>query len=125
MKKTIRPGLALLSVFLSGPLAGQQPPATPTPAAASAVASPTPKEDPVPRERREPPKEARTQTGKGANADKDKDKPPAKGGLQSSTFTGLELRSLGPALTSGRIVDIAVDPRNTSRWFVASADGGV
>jgi photosystem II stability/assembly factor-like uncharacterized protein len=124
VKKSIRPGLALLSAFLAGPLAAQQPPATPTPVA-SVVASPTSKEDPVPRARKEPAKEAIPQTGKGANADKEKDKATAKGGLQSSTFTGLELRSLGPALTSGRIVDIAVDSRTTSRWFVASADGGV
>ena len=38
---------------------------------------------------------------------------------------GLELRSLGPALTSGRISDFAVDPRNRKRYFVAVASGGV
>jgi photosystem II stability/assembly factor-like uncharacterized protein len=124
VKKKIGPGLAVCAwtALLALPLSAQQPTPAPTPA---------PREDPVARERKEPPKEALPKTGKGANAekdkdkDKDKDKAAAKGGLQSSTFTGLELRSLGPALTSGRIVDIAVDPRNASRWFVASADGGV
>lgn len=43
----------------------------------------------------------------------------------ASTFAGLELRNIGPALTSGRVVDIAVDPRNHSTWFVAIASGGV
>ena len=40
-------------------------------------------------------------------------------------FSGLELREIGPALTSGRIVDLAVDPRDPHTWFVAAAAGGV
>src|SRR5262245_33359584 len=40
-------------------------------------------------------------------------------------FSGLELRGIGPALVSGRIVDVAVDPRDTRVWFVAAASGGV
>jgi hypothetical protein len=35
------------------------------------------------------------------------------------------LRPIGPALTSGRIADFAVNPRKTSEFFVASASGGV
>jgi photosystem II stability/assembly factor-like uncharacterized protein len=38
-------------------------------------------------------------------------------------FSGLELRNIGPAMTSGRIVDIAVDPRDARIWYVASAAG--
>ncbi len=38
---------------------------------------------------------------------------------------GIELRSLGPALVSGRIQDITIDPRNRSVWYVASAFGGL
>jgi photosystem II stability/assembly factor-like uncharacterized protein len=49
----------------------------------------------------------------------------AKDLLSADTFAGLELRGLGPALTSGRIVDIAVDPRQPTRYFVAAASGGV
>src|ERR687884_1779387 len=41
------------------------------------------------------------------------------------TFTGLELRPIGPALTSGRIIDLAVDPRDTRVWYVATAGRGV
>jgi hypothetical protein len=40
-------------------------------------------------------------------------------------FSGLELRSIGPALTSGRIADLAVDPHDPRVWFVAVASGGV
>ncbi len=42
-----------------------------------------------------------------------------------ATFAGLELRSLGPAFTSGRIADIVIDPKNTSTWYVAVGSGGV
>ena len=43
----------------------------------------------------------------------------------STTFKGLEFRSLGPALTSGRIADIAIHPKNESIWYVAVGSGGV
>ncbi|MDQ6845512.1 MAG: glycosyl hydrolase, partial [Bacteroidota bacterium] len=45
--------------------------------------------------------------------------------MQSATFSGLSFRSIGPALTSGRIVDLAVNPKNNSEYYVASASGGV
>src|SRR5437016_11750499 len=48
--------------------------------------------------------------------------PPSYG---EKTFTGLELRPIGPALTSGRIVDLAVDPRDARVWYIATAGGGV
>ncbi|MEO0901601.1 MAG: glycosyl hydrolase, partial [Bacteroidota bacterium] len=43
----------------------------------------------------------------------------------STTFKGLEFRSLGPALTSGRIADVAIHPENESVWYVAVGSGGV
>jgi photosystem II stability/assembly factor-like uncharacterized protein len=43
----------------------------------------------------------------------------------SSPFSGLEFRSLGPALTSGRIADIAIHPDNENTWYVAVGSGGV
>lgn len=46
-------------------------------------------------------------------------------GLSSSLISGLRFRSLGPALMSGRISDIVVDPTNRSTWYVAAASGGV
>jgi photosystem II stability/assembly factor-like uncharacterized protein len=38
---------------------------------------------------------------------------------------GLRLRSIGPALLSGRISDIAVHPVDRKIWFVAAASGGL
>lgn len=49
----------------------------------------------------------------------------ASGKYKSATFNGLKLRSIGPALTSGRIADIAVNPNKTSEYYVAVASGGV
>ncbi|MFB6257636.1 MAG: WD40/YVTN/BNR-like repeat-containing protein, partial [Flavobacteriales bacterium] len=41
------------------------------------------------------------------------------------TYSGLSFRSLGPALTSGRISAFAVNPRDHSTYYVATASGGV
>jgi len=46
-------------------------------------------------------------------------------GLTSDAVESLRLRSLGPALVSGRISDVAVDPRNRSVWYVGVASGNV
>ena len=40
-------------------------------------------------------------------------------------YSGLEFRSLGPALTSGRIADIAIHPNDENVWYVAVGSGGV
>jgi photosystem II stability/assembly factor-like uncharacterized protein len=40
-------------------------------------------------------------------------------------YRGLELRNIGPAMTSGRIADIAIHPRNHNTWYVAAGSGGV
>ena len=45
--------------------------------------------------------------------------------LSAETFTGLELRNIGPAVSSGRISDIAVQPGRPSTYYVAVASGGV
>ncbi|HMZ03980.1 MAG TPA: glycosyl hydrolase [bacterium] len=45
--------------------------------------------------------------------------------MPSSTFGGLKFRSVGPALTSGRVVDFAVNPKNIFEYYVAVASGGV
>ena len=44
--------------------------------------------------------------------------------LESKTFKGLEFRNIGPALTSGRIADIAIHPDNENIWYVAVGSGG-
>ena len=48
-----------------------------------------------------------------------------KSKLTSTTLSALKFRSVGPALTSGRVSDIAVDPTRTSTWYVTAASGGV
>ncbi len=47
------------------------------------------------------------------------------GPMSAATFTGLEMRNIGPAFMSGRIADIALDPSNPSTWYVAVGSGGV
>ena len=46
-------------------------------------------------------------------------------GFPSETFSSLKFRSIGPAVTSGRISDFAVNPSNHSEYYVASSSGGV
>ena len=45
--------------------------------------------------------------------------------LDPATYSGLSFRSIGPAVTSGRISDFAVNPRNPAEYYVASSAGGV
>jgi hypothetical protein len=48
-----------------------------------------------------------------------------KTGFDTVAMPGLKFRSIGPALTSGRISEFAVDPKNHKRYFVAASSGGV
>ncbi len=43
----------------------------------------------------------------------------------ADNFSGLKMRSIGPAFMSGRIADIAIDPNDESTWYVAVGSGGV
>ena len=43
----------------------------------------------------------------------------------SSAVGALRFRSIGPAVVSGRISDLAVHPTNKSIWYVAAASGGL
>src|ERR1041384_3598091 len=45
--------------------------------------------------------------------------------LTSDALKGLERRGIGPALATGRIQDVAIDPKDPSVWYVASAFGGL
>lgn len=45
--------------------------------------------------------------------------------LDASLFSGLKFRGVGPALTSGRIIDFAVHPENRKVYYAAIASGGV
>ncbi|NOR21050.1 MAG: glycosyl hydrolase, partial [Xanthomonadales bacterium] len=56
------------------------------------------------------------------NAEEDEKPAP---GLNEATFKGLEWRSIGPAMTAGRVADIAVDSKDRSNWYVGVGSGGV
>ena len=45
--------------------------------------------------------------------------------MSSGTFSGLTFRSIGPAFTSGRIADFAVNPDNYSEFYIGVACGHI
>ena len=45
--------------------------------------------------------------------------------LTSDALKGLPLRAIGPDITTGRISDIDIDPKNPNVWYVAAASGGL
>src|SRR5262245_11439993 len=45
--------------------------------------------------------------------------------MSTPTFAGLRFRSIGPAVTSGRVIAFAVEPNGRARYFIAVASGGV
>jgi photosystem II stability/assembly factor-like uncharacterized protein len=51
--------------------------------------------------------------------------PDKKDPWKTETFNGLTFRSIGPAKTSGRVADIAINLENRKEYFVAAASGGV
>ena len=42
-----------------------------------------------------------------------------------TNYDALEFRSIGPALMSGRVSDIVINPNNENEWIVATGSGGV
>ncbi len=48
------------------------------------------------------------------------DAPPA---VTEELLSGLKLRGIGPASRSGRIADVAIDPNDSSTWYMAVASG--
>jgi photosystem II stability/assembly factor-like uncharacterized protein len=45
--------------------------------------------------------------------------------LTAESVSGLAMRNITGTFSSGRIADVAVDPRNRSVWYVATASGGL
>jgi photosystem II stability/assembly factor-like uncharacterized protein len=45
--------------------------------------------------------------------------------LNADVLKGIELRSVGPALTTGRVVDVEIDAKNPNTWYVVTAFGGL
>ncbi len=50
---------------------------------------------------------------------------PAIAAEAEKAYSGLALRGIGPALTSGRITDFAMHPERWQEYFVATASGGL
>ncbi|OGD19081.1 MAG: glycosyl hydrolase [Candidatus Aminicenantes bacterium RBG_16_63_16] len=61
----------------------------------------------------------------GAKAAKPAAKAAPEARLTSELLTGLAFRSIGPAVMSGRISDIAIHPLHRHTWYVAVGSGGV
>jgi photosystem II stability/assembly factor-like uncharacterized protein len=53
------------------------------------------------------------------------DKESAEPSSQDHPFKGLELRGIGPAITSGRISDFAFHPEHKQKYFAATASGNL
>ncbi|MBK8303901.1 MAG: hypothetical protein IPK98_11060 [Chloracidobacterium sp.] len=51
--------------------------------------------------------------------------PPPPDPMGTQAFGGLRFRSIGPAVTSGRVLAFAVDPNDRTKYYVAVASGGV
>ena len=58
------------------------------------------------------------------SAQKKTAEPPTKP-LDASLFKSLKARSIGPAVMSGRVSDIAIDPQDSYTFYVALGTGGV
>ena len=56
---------------------------------------------------------------------KEEPKEEKKGGMTADTFSGLKFRLIGPAVASGRVMAIAVNPKKPSESYVGVASGGV
>src|SRR5262245_18959009 len=50
---------------------------------------------------------------------------PAAQSIPADAFSGLKARSIGPAVASGRVMSIAVDPSNKAVIYIGSESGGV
>jgi photosystem II stability/assembly factor-like uncharacterized protein len=62
---------------------------------------------------------------KEANKEEPKKDEEKKGGMTADTFSGLKFRLIGPAVASGRVMSIAVNPQNKFEYYVGVASGGV
>ena len=62
------------------------------------------------------------QAGNAWSQDSDGQPDPSPG-INSSLVSALKFRSIGPALMSGRVLDIAIDPERSSTWYLATVGG--
>jgi photosystem II stability/assembly factor-like uncharacterized protein len=110
MKRFVIFFFVLSAAFLSPTFAQTQDKSPDTPATAPAAKNQ--KKD----QKKEEKKDA-------AKTDEAKDE--KKGGMTADTFSGLKFRLIGPAVASGRVMSIAVNPKKTDEYYVGVASGGV
>jgi hypothetical protein len=69
--------------------------------------------------------ETKTDTAKKDVKKESKKKDDKKAESKPDKFGGLKFRGIGPAMISGRVTDLAVDPRNEAVRYVTAASGNV
>jgi photosystem II stability/assembly factor-like uncharacterized protein len=79
---------------------------------------------PAPAAKKNSKKDQKRDEGKAASSPEKKDEE-KKPGMNAETFSGLKFRSIGPAVASGRVMSIAVNPKNKFEYYVGVASGGV
>lgn len=52
-------------------------------------------------------------------------RPKGPDSLKNLSLPALSFRSIGPAVTGGRVVDLAVNPKNPREYYVASGHGSL
>jgi photosystem II stability/assembly factor-like uncharacterized protein len=70
-------------------------------------------------------KDQKKEEKKKEESQEDRSKEEKKGGMTADTFSGLKFRLIGPAVASGRVMSIAVNPKNKFEYYVGVASGGV
>ena len=115
--------LAILSLLL--PAAAQTKPAVAGQAKEGAEKTKTARPEPKPEATKDEPKPAATDDkkpdaqGEGAEGRRPRDP------MSTTTFNGLRMRLVGPAIISGRVVAFAVNPKNRAEYYAAAASGGL
>jgi len=61
----------------------------------------------------------------GYSQKKSKSESESKATINTGFVSSLKFRNIGPALISGRIADMAVNPNNSNEYYIAVASGGV
>jgi hypothetical protein len=79
---------------------------------------------PVQAAKQEPKQEKKKDEKRGEPKEEEK-KEETKGGMTADTFAGLKFRLIGPAVASGRVMSVAVNPKNKFEYYVGVASGGV
>jgi photosystem II stability/assembly factor-like uncharacterized protein len=73
--------------------------------------------------------ESKKESKKGQKKEEKKEEPKKeeekKPGMNADTFSGLKFRLIGPGAASGRVMSIAVNPKNKFEYYVGVASGGV